>query len=74
MFTIGILITIAVRTAADEITADDVEIAVVLLPAALIGFLLSRSLTGRVEGALLRNLVVTISALAAIGVVVKALV
>lgn len=74
VFTIGIVISIAVRTGSGEISSNDVEIALILLPAVLIGFLLSRNLAGRVEGALLRNLIVGVSALAGLGVVVKALI
>ena len=74
VFSIGILITIAVRAATDEISSSDVEIALVLLPAAFVGFFLSRNLAGRVEGPLLRQLIVGMSTLAGVGVVVKALV
>ena len=74
VFVIGVLVTIGVRTATDEITSDDLEIALVLLPAVFIGFFLSRNLAGKVEGKLLRRLIVAVSAFAAVGVVVKALV
>ena len=73
VFIIGILVTVGVRSAADEISSNDVKIALVLLPAAFIGFFLSRNLKERVEGALLRKLILVVSALAAVGVVVKAL-
>ena len=74
VFTIGILVTISVRTAAGEISLSDVEIALVLLPAVFMGFFFSRNLAGRVEGARLRKLIIAVSTLAAVGVVVKALV
>ncbi len=73
VFIIGILVTVGVRTAADEISSDEVKIALVLLPAVFIGFFLSRNLKERVEGALLRKLILAVSAFAAVGVVVKAL-
>ncbi len=73
VFIIGILVTVGVRTVADEISSDDVKIALVLFPAVFIGFFLSRNLKERVEGALLRKLILAVSAFAAVGVVVKAL-
>ena len=73
VFALGILLTIGVRTATDEITSGDLKIALVLLPAVFIGFFLSRNLHQQVEGARLRKLIVAVSALAAVGVVVKAL-
>ncbi len=73
VFVIGILVTVGVRTAADEISSNDVKIALVLLPAVFIGFFLSHNLKERVEGALLRKLILAVSAFAAVGVVVKAL-
>ncbi len=73
VFIIGILVTVGVRTAADEISSDDVKVALVLFPAVFIGFFLSRNLKERVEGALLRKLILAVSAFAAVGVVVKAL-
>jgi hypothetical protein len=73
VFIIGILVTVGVRTATDEISSDDVKIALVLFPAVFIGFFLSRNLKERVEGALLRKLILAVSTFAAVGVVVKAL-
>lgn len=73
VFTIGIAVNIAVRTAGNEITFDDLQIAFVLVPAVFIGFLLSRNLHGHVEGTRLRKSIIAVSALAAVGVVVKAL-
>ncbi|MEE9473763.1 MAG: sulfite exporter TauE/SafE family protein [Acidimicrobiia bacterium] len=73
VFIIGILVTVGVRTVADEISSDDVKIALVLFPAVFIGFFLSRNLKERVGGALLRKLILAVSAFAAVGVVVKAL-
>lgn len=71
VFIVGIAITIAVRVFGAEIDRSDFLIAAVLLPAALLGIWGSRFLIGRVEGRRLRRAVLVLSALAALGLLIK---
>lgn len=72
VFTIGIGITIAARALAGEITADDLRISALLLPAQLAGFAASSRLRHHVEGARLRRGILVLSALAAAGLLLRA--
>lgn len=71
IFSVGILLSIAVRGATGEISLDDVRVALFLLPAAFGGLWLSRFFTDQIEGRTLKNGVLVISALAAIGLLLR---
>jgi uncharacterized membrane protein YfcA len=71
VFAIGILFSISVRGATGEIAASDLKVAGFLIPAAFTGLWLSRFFTDRIEGTTLKNAVLAISALAAIGLLVR---
>lgn len=74
IFTIGIIISIFTRGVSGNISRTDVEVAVVLLPAVLVGLWASRWFTGWAEGRYLRGGILALSALAALGLIVRALV
>lgn len=73
IFSIGLCITIGARALADEISALDVHLGMLLLPALLLGLWVSRFFHGRVEGARLRAGILVVSASAAIGLLVRAM-
>lgn len=66
VFAVGLCITISVRAAAGEVSSGEVVVGAGLLPAVWLGLRASRSLIPRVEGALLRNAIVSIAGLAAL--------
>lgn len=74
VFTIGIAMSITGRWATDEIDGTDVAVAVLLLPALVVGFFLGSRYRERLEGRPLRIAILVISALAAVGLIVKSLV
>ncbi len=71
IFAIGILFSISVRGVTGEISTDDVRVALFLMPAAFLGLWLSRYFTDQIEGAALKNGVLALSALAAIGLLFR---
>ncbi|MDH3605778.1 MAG: sulfite exporter TauE/SafE family protein [Acidimicrobiia bacterium] len=73
IFVLGITLTILVRALASEISGDDLQVAGFLLPSALLGLWISRSLTGKIEGQRLRTAVLLVSGLAAVGLLGRAL-
>jgi len=73
IFVLGITLTIVVRIVAGEISGDDLQVAGFLLPSALLGLWVSRSLTGKLEGERLRTAVLLVSGLAAVGLLGRAL-
>ncbi len=74
LFAIGVAITITARATTGHITADEVMVALILLPAAAVGLVIGTRIAPRIEGAVLRSAVLVLSALAALGLVVKTLV
>ena len=74
VFMIGISISIITRVLAGEITWQDVRVGIVLLPAMALGLVLAPRLHRWAEGPMLRVLILTLSAMAALGLVVRALV
>lgn len=74
IFTIGLGITIVSRVVAREITWLDLHLGILLLPALFIGLWISRYLHGHVEGRGLRIAILVVAALAAVGLLVRALV
>lgn len=61
LFAIGLTITLSVRTAAGEVSWDEVVIGLALLPAVYLGLLASRRLIPHVEGPRLKNAIVLIA-------------
>lgn len=74
VYTIGVTLSIAGRWATNEIDRSDVAVALLLFPALVVGFFLGSRYLARIEGRPLRIAILVISALAAIGLIVKALV
>ncbi len=73
VFTIGLLITLVARALSGLITASDVTVALVLLPAMLAGYAASIGIANRVAAPAMRTGILTLSAFAAIGLLVRAL-
>lgn len=74
VFTIGITLSIAGRWATNEIDGTDVAVALLLIPALVVGFFLGSRYRARIEGRPLRTAIFAISAAAAIGLIVKSFV
>jgi hypothetical protein len=73
VFTIGLLITLAGRALGGLITGTDITVALVLLPAMLAGYAASIAIADRVAAPGMRAGILTLSALAAVGLLVRAL-
>lgn len=73
VFIVGNVINLVARAIAHQIVLADLTLAALLLPPMLLGLWSSRFLAPRVEGAVLRAAILWVSALAAIGLLVKAL-
>jgi uncharacterized protein len=74
VFVIGLLITITARIVSGNMTWDDARTALILLPALVAGYVTSIGLKDRVSQAGLRAGIVLLSALGAIGLLVRAVV
>lgn len=74
VFTIGIAISLGLRTAGGQITLDDVRIAAALLPAMLLGFGLSGLVKDRVPAEVVRTGILVLSATASIALLVRAVI
>jgi uncharacterized membrane protein YfcA len=61
VFAVGLTITISVRSAAGEVSWDEVVIGAALLPAVWLGLRASRGLIPRVDGPRLRNAIVIVA-------------
>jgi hypothetical protein len=73
VFTIGLGITILARVVTGHITLRDLAIAGVLLPALTAGYLLSGSVKDRVGQRSLRRSILIVSAVAAVGLLIRAI-
>jgi uncharacterized membrane protein YfcA len=73
VFVVGNVINLVARAIAHQIVLADLTLAALLLPAMLAGLWFSRFLTPRVEGARLQTAILWVSALAAVGLLVKSL-
>jgi len=71
IFAIGIVFSIGVRGVTGEISGNDLQVALFLLPAVFMGLWLSRFFTDRAEGPVLKRAVLVISALAATGLLLR---
>lgn len=73
VFTIGLGITIVARVVTGHIVGDDVVVSIVLLPPLLAGFALSGAVKDRVTAPTLRRAILVVSAVAAVGLLVRAI-
>ena len=73
IFTVGIVITLSLRTATGHISLQDGWVAAVFVLPMLMGMRLSRHLHGLFRGKLLRGALLTTSAVAALGLMARAL-
>jgi uncharacterized membrane protein YfcA len=73
VFIFGVSLTVLLRAVSGEISRTDVEVAAWLLPAMLLGLFGGSRLANKLEGAPLRRMILGLSALAGIGLLVRAL-
>ncbi|HEU5072915.1 MAG TPA: sulfite exporter TauE/SafE family protein [Polyangiaceae bacterium] len=73
IFTVGIVITLGLRASTGHVSVQDGWVAAVLLVPMLLGMWLSRRLHGLIEGRILRRALLLTSALAAFGLLGRAL-
>ncbi len=73
VFTIGIVVTVVGRALAGRISTDDVQIAGLLFPAMLLGYVVSIPLTKRVSEEFIRKGILIVSTIAAVGLLVRAI-
>lgn len=71
-FSAGLVVTVAFRAFAGRITGDDLWLTVALLPALVAGFMVSTRLRSRADAGAIRPAILTISSLAAIGLLIRA--
>ncbi len=71
-FSGGLTVTVLFRVAADRITGDDLVLAALLFPGLLGGYLISSRLRHRLDGHAIRPAILTVSMLAAAGLLVRA--
>lgn len=74
IFFIGILMMVAARAVSGHVAGTDVVVALWLRPMVGAGFLAARRLHGRIEGGPLRVGILALSALAGVGLVLRALI
>ena len=72
IFAVGVVLTVGARALAGRITGLDLGLGALSVPMVLLGFWASRFLTARVEGRPLRVAILGISALAALGLLGRA--
>lgn len=73
VFTIGVVISVAVRLATGNIASTDLPVSLVILPAVIVGWLVSRRYKDRFSSSGVRLGVLGVSGLAAVGLVLRAL-
>jgi len=74
VFTIGIALSLSLRAAGGKITSDDLEIALMLLPAMVAGFGLSGLIKDRVPVQFVRSGILFVSATASLALLVRSVV
>lgn len=74
IFTIGLLITISARALSGNITVSDIRVAAILFPALVAGYLVSFRFKNRVSQGAVRNAILLLSLVGAIGLIVRAVV
>lgn len=73
-FSVGLVVTVVLRTVSGRITGDDVLLAALLMPGMLVGYVTSSRLRHRLDGAALRPAILVVSTLAAVGLLIRAFV
>jgi uncharacterized membrane protein YfcA len=73
VFIFGVSLTVVLRAVSGEISRTDIEVALWLLPAMLLGLFGGTRLANKLEGAPLRHMILGLSALAAIGLLARAI-
>lgn len=73
VFTIGLAISIGLRAASGQIAVTDLEIALFLLPAMVLGFAVSSRVKDRLEGPWIRRGILSISTVAAVALLLRSL-
>lgn len=71
-FSVGLVITLILRSVTGKITGDDVLLAVLLFPGLLTGYMISSRLRHRLDGSRLRPAILGISTIAAAGLLIRA--
>jgi uncharacterized membrane protein YfcA len=74
IFTIGLLITISARALTGNITLSDVRVAAILFPALVAGYLVSFRFKNRVSQGTVRNAILVLSVIGALGLIIRAVV
>ena len=74
IFTIGLLITISTRVLTGNITLSDVRVAVILFPALVAGYLVSFRFKDRVSQGVVRNAILLLALVGAVGLIIRAVV
>ncbi len=72
VFTIGVLFTITVRLLTGNISESDLSVSLVLLPAVILGWFVSKGVKDRVPQDKVKNGVLVVAAAAAIGLIIRA--
>lgn len=73
VFTIGVSISTIVRVVTGNITGTDVQASLILFPAVLVGYAVSIPLTGRMSNALVRYGILTVSGVAGVALIGRAI-
>jgi len=73
-FSGGLVVTVGFRAAAGRITGDDMLLAALLLPGLVAGYLVSSRIKHRLDGHGIRPAILTVSLLAAVGLLIRAFV
>ncbi|MCJ7780291.1 MAG: sulfite exporter TauE/SafE family protein [Acidimicrobiia bacterium] len=73
IFTIGLMITISARALTGNITLSDVRVAAILFPALAAGYVVSYRFKNRISQPIVRNAILVLSLLGAIGLIIRAL-
>ena len=71
-FSAGLTVTVVLRILGDRITGDDVLLAVLLFPALATGYVVSSRLRHRLDATALRPAILTVSTVAAAGLLIRA--
>ncbi len=71
-FSGGLMVTVLFRVFAGRITGDDVLLAVLLFPGLAAGYVISSRLRHRLDGQTIRPAILTVSLLAAVGLLIRA--
>ena len=74
IFSIGLVITIVARSVSGNISGSDLRVAAIILPALLAGYAMSLRLKGKVSQPVVKNGVLVISLIGAVGLIIRTLI